>query len=98
MKRIVFAIFGGLALWTAFGAAGGRALSASPLVAEQNGDQKRRYVVTVDGTNCWARPAGATGALLPRAPLPVLPPAGATLEPIGDQHLVLRDAAGAPVL
>ena len=98
MKKIVFAIFGGLALWTAFGAAGGRALPASPLVAEQNGDQKRRYVVTVDGTNCWARPAGATGALLPRAPLPVLPPAGATLEPIGDQHLVLKDAAGAPVL
>ena len=25
---------------------------AAPLTAEQNGDQKVRYVVTVDGTNC----------------------------------------------
>ena len=98
MKKIVFAIFCGWALWTAFGAVGVHALPASPMVAEQNGDQKRRYVVTVEGTNCWARLADATGASRPCEPLPVLPPAGATLEPIGDQHLVLKDAAGAPIL
>ena len=31
---------------------------AEPLTAEQNGDQKARYVVTVDGTNCWSRQVG----------------------------------------
>ena len=33
---------------------------AEPLTAEQNGDQKVRYVVTVDGTNCWSRQVGAS--------------------------------------
>ncbi|MBR2837861.1 MAG: sodium:solute symporter [Kiritimatiellae bacterium] len=69
------------------------AAGAAPLVAEQNGDQKRRYVVTVDGTNCWARAAGAEGSFRCE-PVPVAPPPGAALEPVGDQHLVLKDASG----
>ncbi len=32
-------------------------VSAAPLTAEQNGDHKKRYVVTIDGTNCWAKTA-----------------------------------------
>ena len=71
--------------------------SAAVLTAEQNGSQKRRYVVTVDGRECRAAVVGATAApsLCESVPVPV--PEGATLEPIGDQHLVLRDSAGAPV-
>ena len=77
---------------------------AEPLTAEQNGDQKARYVVTVDGTNCWSRQVG-DAARSGSAPyhgkrcesVPVLPPAGATLSPIGDQHLVLSDASGKPI-
>ena len=69
---------------------------AEPLTAEQNGDQKVRYVVTVDGTNCWSRQVGATENRR-REAVPVMPPAGATLSPIGDQHLVLKDASGKPV-
>ena len=70
--------------------------SAVPLTAEQNGDQKVRYVVTVDGTNCWSRQVGATESRRCEA-VPVLPPASATLSPIGDQHLVLSDASGKPI-
>ena len=69
---------------------------AEPLTAEQNGDQKVRYVVTVDGTNCWSRQVGASENRR-REAVPVLPPAGATLSPIGDQHLVLKDASGKPI-
>ena len=44
-------------------AAASAAASATPtLGAEQNGSQKKRYVVTVDGTNCRARPADAASA------------------------------------
>ena len=71
-------------------------VGAEPLTAEQNGDQKVRYVVTVDGTNCWSRQVGATENRR-RETVPVLPPAGATLSPIGDQHLVLKDASGKAV-
>ena len=83
------------------------ASSAAPLSAEQNGDQKLRYVVCVDGTNCWARPAAAPRAAAAPSPshgrsdhwrrcesAPVVPPDGATLEPVGDQHVALMDAAG----
>ena len=77
---------------------------AEPLTAEQNGDQKARYVITVDGTNCWSRQVGdaARSASAPYhgkrcESVPVLPPAGATLSPIGDQHLVLSDASGKPI-
>ena len=69
---------------------------AAPLTAEQNGDQKVRYVVTVDGTNCWSRQVGATKNRR-RESVPVLPPAGATLSPVGDQHLVLSNASGKPI-
>ena len=77
---------------------------AEPLTAEQNGDQKARYIVTVDGTNCWSRQVG-DAARSGSAPyhgkrcesVPVLPSAGATLSPIGDQHLVLKDASGKAV-
>ena len=70
--------------------------SSAPLTAEQNGSQKVRYVVTVDGTNCWAIAAGRGLPALPARceAVPVAPPEGATLEPVGDQHLVLRDASG----
>ena len=69
---------------------------AAPLVAEQNGDQKLRYVVSVDGTNCWARRVG--DSVVRRCePVPVVSPAGAMLKPIGDQHVVLSDAAGKPI-
>ena len=79
--------------------------SAAPLVAEQNGDQKKRYVVTVEGTNCWMEVAGHAGRVtLPGgsdcracSPVPVMPPDGAALEPVGDQHLVLKDANGQPL-
>ena len=76
------------------------ASSAAPLTAEQNGSQKVRYVVTVDGTNCWASAVGRGQPALPVRceAVPVVPPDGATLEPVGDQHLVLKDASGAPVL
>ena len=72
------------------------AVLAAPLVAEQNGDQKLRYVVTVDGTNCWAKALSAAEPHRCEA-VPAMPPEGATLEPIGDQHLVLKDAAGKPL-
>ena len=69
---------------------------SAPLTAEQNGSQKVRYVVAVDGTNCVSRQVG--GALETRCEaVPVVPPTGATLEPIGDQHLVLKDASGNPI-
>ena len=72
---------------------------AAGLTAEQNGNQKKRYEITVDGTNCWSRPAGDAGASCTACePLPYRPPAGARLEPVGDQHLVLTDASGAPLL
>ncbi len=80
------------------------ASSAAPLETEQNGDQKRRYVVCVEGTNCWTRQAGM--AELPGSapcrgrrcePVPVVPPEGARLEPVGDQHVALKDAAGRPL-
>ena len=71
---------------------------AAPLTAEQNGDHKLRYAVTVDGTNCFSRALVAGGATVAREPLPMAPPAGATLKPIGDQHLVLSDASGSPLL
>lgn len=70
--------------------------AAEPLVAEQNGDQKLRYVVSVEGTNCWARCVGK-GAAFRCEPVPVAPPVGAMLKPIGDQHVVLSDAAGKPI-
>ena len=74
------------------------ASSSSPLSAEQNGSQKVRYVVTVDGTNCQAVAVGsAERAAMPCEAVPVVPPEGATLEPIGDQHLVLKDASGKAV-
>jgi len=76
--------------------------AAAPLTAEQNGDQKRRYVVTVDGTNCWAKMIGLDPSAQDAAPrrcesVPVMPPNGAVLAPIGDQHLVLKDANGKPL-
>ena len=73
--------------------------SSAPLTAEQNGSQKVRYVVTVDGTNCWAIAAGRGLPALPARceAVPIAPPEGATLEPVGDQHLVLRDASGKAV-
>ncbi len=70
---------------------------SAALTAEQNGDQKLRYVVTVDGTNCWLRAAVGDGAERRCESVPGMPPEGATLEPIGDQHLVLKDAAGKPL-
>ena len=80
------------------------ALSAASaaLTAEQNGDQKRRYVVTVEGTNCWAKMIGVDPSVqssTPRQcePVPVMPPNGAELAPIGDQHLVLKGANGEPL-
>ena len=73
------------------------ASAAAPLVAEQNGDQKLRYVVTIDGTNCWARTSAAGGPMHRCEAVPAVPPEGATLEPVGDQHLVLKDAAGEPM-
>ena len=69
-------------------------VSAAPLAAEQNGDHKKRYVVTVDGTNCWAKTAQPESAPYQCKSVPIIPPTGATLEPIGDQHLVLKDAGG----
>ena len=102
MKKIAVAILSsGLVLSAAFCAE--KAASATQLVAEQNGCQKKRYVVFVEGTNCWSQAVGHAGrAPLPEmacrcAPVPVMPPEGATLSPIGDQHLVLKDAAGAPL-
>ena len=95
MKIIALAAFCGFAFLTAVEAV---PMSAAPLSAEQNGNQKARYVVTVDGTNCWSRLAASAGS--PRVacePLPVVPPAGARLKAVGDQHLVLEDAAGKPL-
>ena len=72
--------------------------SAIPLTAEQNGSQKKRYVVTVEGTNCWAQQVNG-GAQALGAPschdmrlcesAPLVPPAGATLESGCDRHLAL---------
>ena len=52
--------------------------SSAPLTAEQNGSQKVRYVVTVDGTNCWAIAAGGGLPALPARceAVPVAPPEG----------------------
>ena len=72
-------------------------VSAAPLAAEQNGDHKKRYVVTVDGTNCWAKVARSESAPCQCKSVPVIPPTGAKLEPVGDQHLVLKDAGGKPL-
>ncbi len=73
--------------------------SSAVLTAEQNGSQKKRYVVAVDGTNCWARQADKSDSSRNAcASLPMIPPDGARLSPIGDQHLVLEDSAGRPLL
>ena len=81
--------------------------SSAVLTAEQNGSQKKRYVVTVEGTNCWAQMVGTAPRAVradapwarpsPCAAVPVMPPAGATLQPVGDQHLVLKGADGKPL-
>ena len=95
MKKSVFSAFFGLALLAAFGDV---SPSVAPsLTAEQNGSQKKRYVVTVEGTNCWARVARTESEPYRCEAVPVVPPAGARLEPTGDQHLVLKDAAGQPL-
>ncbi len=83
---------------------------AASLSAEQNGDKKLRYVVSVDGTNCWTHsvaagcvataPSPSHGTVASWRccePVPMVPPEGATLEPVGDQHLVLKDAACKPL-
>ena len=95
MKKIVLAVLCGLALSAAFG--GVSRSPATPLVAEQNGSQKRRYVLTIEGTNCWAKAVRSACAPSRCSPVPARPPAGATLSPVGDQHLVLKDAAGKPL-
>ena len=95
MKKKVFSAFFGLALLAAFGDV---SPSVAPsLTAEQNGSQKKRYVVMVEGTNCWAREARTGSAPYRCEAVPVVPPTGARLEPTGDQHLVLKDAAGQPL-
>ena len=95
MKKIVFAVLCGMAISAAFGGVS-RSL-AMPLAAEQNGSQKKRYVITVDGTNCWTKAVRSECAPSKCSPVPAMPPAGATLSPVGDQHLVLKDAAGKPL-
>ena len=75
--------------------------SADVLVAEQNGSQKIRYLVTVDGTNCCARLANPLPHQSPTPTacesVPLVPPTGATLQPVGDQHLMLKAADGTPL-
>jgi len=66
------------------------------LTAEQNGDQKARYAFALDGHALVARDI-KTGETSACAPKPDAIPDGARFEAIGDQHLVLRDAAGAAV-
>ena len=95
MKKIVFAVLCGMAISAAFGGVS-RSL-AMPLAAEQNGSQKKRYVITVDGTNCWTKAVRSECTPSKCSPVPAMPPAGATLSPVGDQHLVLKDAAGKPL-
>jgi len=77
----------------------GLALDAAPLTVEQDGDGKSRYVFSWDGARASAR--GLTGERAGRvftpAALPVKPEEGFALVPSGDQHLVLRDAAGTPL-
>ena len=90
MKRIAILLISAVSLASA--GANGAVLSA-----EQNGSQKTRYVVSVEGTNCWSRAVAEDGAPCRCESVPVVPPAGATLSPIGDQHLVLKDAAGTPL-
>ena len=48
------------------------ALSAAAvqLTAVQNGDHKRRYEVSVEGTNCWMRALVGGGAAVRREALP----------------------------
>lgn len=89
-----------MSYWSVFaGAAIAASVSlAGALSAEQNGDRKLRYEVVLDGTNCRARVVSAADApYQARTPAPCLPPAGAVLAPVGDQHLVLKDAAGEPL-
>ena len=75
MKKKVFSAFFGLALLAAFGDV---SPSVAPsLTAEQNGSQKKRYVVTVEGTNCWAREARTGAAPYRCEAVPVVPPTGA---------------------
>ena len=82
MKTIALAIFCSFAFSSAVGAV---TASATPMSVEQNGSQKVRYVVTVDGTNCWSRrAASADSPRIACEPLPVVPPAGAKLKAIGD--------------
>ena len=95
MKKIVLAVLCGLALSAVFGDVSGS--PATPLAAEQNGSQKKRYVLTIEGTNCWAKAVRSACAPARCSPVPAMPPAGATLSPVGDQHLVLKDAAGKPL-
>lgn len=95
MKRIAILLISAVSLASA-------CANGSVLSAEQNGSQKTRYVVSVEGTNCWSRAVAAGRSAEDGAPcwcesVPVVPPAGATLSPIGDQHLVLKDAAGTPL-
>ena len=71
-------------------------VSAAPLAAEQNGDHKKRYVVTVDGTNCWAKVARSESAPCQCKSVPVIPPTGAKLEPVGDQPPATKPAKTAP--
>ncbi len=95
MKKIVLAVLCGLALSAAFG--GVSRSPAPPLAAEQNGSQKKRYAITIEGTNCWVQAVRSACAPARCSPVPAMPPAGATLSPVGDQHLVLKDAAGKPL-
>lgn len=70
--------------------------AAGAMTAVQNGDQKLKYEVELDGTNCRARVVSAAG-YTDRSPAPCMPGAGAVLAPVGDQHLVLKDADGTPL-
>ena len=97
MNKVAFKSIFLTALCTATALAPAMAQCAA-LSAEQNGSQKKRYIVTVNGTECRAKPANAKGSGEFRCEtVPVTPPDGATLEPVGDQHLVLKDSAGAPI-
>ena len=69
---------------------------AVPLTAEQNGDQKRRYSFTVEGTNCVARDL-VSGRVTACAPVPEKGKGAVALEALGIQHLVLKDGAGRPL-
>ncbi len=66
---------------------------AAPLFAEQNGDQKKRYQFTVDGTKCTSREV-VSGKVRDCAAVPDAGRAATTLEPLGIQHLALKDASG----